>query len=265
MIRMRANAARRWLAGGAACTGLFMGAFSFAQAPLKTTLPASAPTTFVPPASSISSTPQRGPDPAQRARVQVSGRTLQITAEDSSLNQILRDIARDTGMKVTGGVADERVYGVYGPADISAVLTRLFDGMGTNMLLVEDARQQPTELILTPQHGGVTPPGPFAGRRDEDDAVDLPPPLQPHVQAFTPTASGTQRPAQAAQGSAPLAGTGNSTGTNPGDIPSTAANAGVPTTTVQSPNGVKTPQQIYEQLMKMQQGTAKPGTTTTPQ
>jgi hypothetical protein len=247
MIRMRANAARRWLAGGAACTGLFMGAFSFAQAPLKTTLPASAPTTFVPPASSISSTPQRGPDPAQRARVQVSGRTLQITAEDSSLNQILRDIARDTGMKVTGGVADERVYGVYGPADISAVLTRLFDGMGTNMLLVEDARQQPTELILTPQHGGV------------------PPPVQPHVQAFTPTASGTQRPAQAAQGSAPLAGTGNSTGTNPGDIPSTAANAGVPTTTVQSPNGVKTPQQIYEQLMKMQQGTAKPGTTTTPQ
>jgi hypothetical protein len=156
---MRANAARRWLAGGAACTGLFMGAFSFAQAPLKTTLPASAPTTFVPPASSISSTPQRGPDPAQRARVQVSGRTLQITAEDSSLNQILRDIARDTGMKVTGGVADERVYGVYGPADISAVLTRLFDGMGTNMLLVEDARQQPTELILTPQHGGVTPGG----------------------------------------------------------------------------------------------------------
>jgi hypothetical protein len=85
---------------------------------------------------------------------------LEITADNSSLNQILREIARKTGMKITGGVVDERVYGKYGPAAPAEILSILLGGTGSNMLLTETAPDVPAELILTPRMGGPTPPNP---------------------------------------------------------------------------------------------------------
>jgi hypothetical protein len=45
------------------------------------------------------------------ADVAYSRGQLEVHADNSSLNQILRDVSRQTGMKVTGDVIDERVYG----------------------------------------------------------------------------------------------------------------------------------------------------------
>ena len=59
-----------------------------------------------------------------RARVTYTNGLLQVRADDSSLNQILRDISAETGMKIIGGVADQRVFGSYGPASAGAVRRR---------------------------------------------------------------------------------------------------------------------------------------------
>ncbi|HUZ97659.1 MAG TPA: hypothetical protein VMU57_22370 [Edaphobacter sp.] len=158
---------------------------------------------------------QTAPPPQQPAHVTYANGQLTVAASNSSLNQILRDIARETGMKITGGVNDERVFGQYGPDVPSKVLGELLDGTGSNILLVHATAATPAELVLTPRLGGVTPPNPNAYHDD-------PPPPRPQY-PIEP-----EPPA------------------NPRGAP---ANAEPP----QSPNDVKTPQQIYEQLERMRQ------------
>ena len=85
------------------------------------TAPSPRPAPPLPPAKPTQVQPAASSQPAAtaaphayRARVEFSGNQLSITAENSSLNEILSEISRLTGMKITGGVADERVYGSYG-------------------------------------------------------------------------------------------------------------------------------------------------------
>jgi len=175
------------------------------------------------------------PATAQRAQVAFAGGSLSITADNSSLNQILRDIARLTGMKITGGVTDERVYGSFGPGDTSSVLSALLAGTGSNMMLIFDAQRAPSELVLTPRGGGPTPPNPMASRGDDRDEQDLPPQLRPHI----PRPEMRQEPpAASARPPEPAA-------------PPAATTPAAPTDTTQqvSPNGVSTPEQIYQQLL----------------
>ncbi len=104
--------------------------------------------------------------PASRANVTYANGLLTVSATNSSLNQILREISRQTGMKITGGVTDERVFGNYGPGSPATILATLLDGTGSNMLLVQSngvgSNPAPAELVLTPRHGGPTPPNPNA-------------------------------------------------------------------------------------------------------
>jgi hypothetical protein len=202
------------------------------------TLPSLAPTSQAAPAGPARPSQQ----PATHARIALDGRTMTITAENASLNQILREIAERTGMKITGGVTDERVFGTYGPADVSSILTTLLDGTGSNMLLLEDAHDAPQTLVLTPRNGGPTPPSPnsdsYRSRSDRE--------VTPRRRPFEPTTQPQPSIAVA-----------------PPQSPTTppAANANPPaagTTTQQSPNGVKTPEQIYQQLLQMQQQQPKP-------
>jgi hypothetical protein len=199
------------------------------------------------PAQPIAAQPVRPPSaaslPAHRAQVTFTGGRLSIIADNSSLNQILREISTLTGMKITGGVNDERVYGTYGPGDASTILASLLGGTGSNMLLIFDSHRQPQELILTSRNGGPTPPSPSASRgRDEDD---LPPQLTPHI----PRGATAQLPPRPQTPGPPAA-----------EPTPAAADPAANTTTQQSPNGVSTPQQIYDQLMKLkQQQSTQPG------
>jgi hypothetical protein len=102
----------------------------------------------------------------QHAQVTYTGGQLSVSANNSSLNQILHDISHETGMKITGGVTDERVFGQYGPASPDKILGQLLDGTGSNMLLVHATTAAPAELVLTPRHGAPTPPNPEAYRED---------------------------------------------------------------------------------------------------
>jgi hypothetical protein len=168
------------------------GGFGFAasaQGPMKPSpsiLPATQPTQL-PPANvlpaPIAATPD-GPSASKsqthRAVVTYAAGMLDVRANNSSLNQILREISRLTGMKITGGVADERVFGNYGPAEPSTILATLLDGTGSNMLIRETASNAPAELVLTPRNGGATPPSPNApgfddGPPEPEEVVPAPP------------------------------------------------------------------------------------------
>jgi hypothetical protein len=163
----------------------------------------------------------------QRAQVTYTDGKLLVSASNSSLNQILHDISRETKMKITGGVTDERVFGQYGPGLPSKVLGDLLDGTGCNMLLLQATGATPAELILTPRQGGPSPPNPNAA--GYDDTAE----------------SEASRPSAPPEQQAP---------------PAPAAAEGVQ----QSPNNVRTPQQIYEQLQRMRQLQQQPSQPTQP-
>lgn len=172
------------------------------------------------PAQTPQSVPATQQSELHRAEVTYADGKLFVSANNSSLNQILRDIARKTGMKITGGVPDERVFGQYGPAIPSKILGTLLNGTGNNMLLLEATGAAPAELILTPRSGGSTPPNPSAAAVEEDpDSQQARPPYSPEEN--TPATPATSEPRQ-------------------------------------SPNAVKTPQQIYEQLQRMRQQRQQP-------
>jgi hypothetical protein len=191
------------------------------------------------PAAQPAPTPPPPLTPAQQepkhAQVAYADGTLSISADNSSLNQILRQISNETGMKITGGVADERVFGQYGPAAPSQVLATLLDGTGSNMLFLHRDGNTPAELVLTPRTGGPSPPNPNAAVFDERPEPDERSEPQEGNRHRGPMAANQSRPASStpAEASSP-------TGATPSD-------ASQP----DSPNGVKTPQQIYNQLQRM--------------
>ena len=209
------------------------------------TLPAAAatlPATAAPPPQARAESKTPSGQAAHRALVTYDAGLLTVASDNSSLNQILRDIARVTEMKITGGVNDERVFGTYGPSDVSTILANLLRGTGSNMLIIEDSAQRAQQLVLTPRQGGVTPPNPSASRGD--DEPDLPPNLINRQNRFAGRVFPGQTP-PLPQPSMPRP---------PVETPPTPISApAADTTTQQSPNGVKTPQQIYDQLMKLQQ------------
>jgi hypothetical protein len=231
---------------------LLVGGTAYGQS----SLPAISPTSTVvpvPDASAAMANPASTVKPPVAAKISYSDGQLAIRANDSSLNQILREISRQTGMKITGGVNDERVFGNYGPSAVDAVLTSLLAGTGSNMMLTANSANGPGELILTPRMGGPTPPNPGApGFEDDassDEALRPPPPVQP-VRPPMPRLPFGQAPAGAVLsngGAAAPATTSVSTTPAPATTPATP-DASLP----QSPNGVKTPEQIYQQLQELQ-------------
>jgi hypothetical protein len=190
------------------------------------------------------STPATGQAAHSDLKVDYVGGKLSVNASNASLNQILHEIAGKTGMKLTGGVNEERVFGQYGPSPPSVVLASLLDGTGSNMLLVNSAKG-PAELILTPRSGGPTPPNPNPQPPPPEEHAEEPPAEQPASPQAPPPALLQHR----GIGHPPTPGSGQENGT-PGttDNP-TSPNGG---DTPASPNGTRTPQQIYNQLRQMQ-------------
>lgn len=143
-----------------------------AQVPAGSALPPTAPTNATAPMAAMSTPADRAGAHRHRAQVNCTGGQLEVRADNSSLNGILRAVAQCTGMKITGGVTDQRVYGNYGPAAPATVLSTLLDGTQTNVLLKETAKDQPANLILTPRTGGPMPPSPSQTPDEDTDEAD---------------------------------------------------------------------------------------------
>ncbi|HEY5382259.1 MAG TPA: hypothetical protein VIJ65_08380 [Acidobacteriaceae bacterium] len=184
---------RRLLLSAAAASSLLFAApgLQAQTAPRASSLPATPPTTLSNPNSlpaPIAATSSGSNSvPHHKARVTYANGLLDVRADNSSLNQILRDISRETGMTIVGGVSDQRIFGNYGPAEPATVLKTLLDGTGTNMLLKETATEGPAQLVLTPQTGGASPPSPNSTSYDMTESEsELQPPAQPQAAATQP-------------------------------------------------------------------------------
>ncbi len=250
------------------------------QAPVPPT-PTAMPSTVA--ATALATTPPSSKP--RNAQVSFHDGLLYVRADDSSLQQILRSVARRTGMKITGGVADQRVFGNYGPAPAPTVLATLLDGTGVNMLLRTTMDAVPEELVLTPQTGAASPPSLDLSVNDEEGyedagqsarrtpaAVSQPAPAQAPLQG-QPT---TSWPVSVPQPYNNVNGSENNTSPTASQLPTpnsvplsslptpstTPSSTGIVdapnppppgSTTSQSPNGVATPESIYQQLMQLQQ------------
>ena len=205
-----------------------------------TAIPATAPTQSVSdlPSARPATVPYQARTAVGATAVQWDGASLTIHASGEDLPGILIQVARLTGLKVTGGVPDERVFGIYGPGPVQGVLAGLFDGLYVNLLLVNGTATRPKELILTPRTGGATPPSPAR-------SIAYEPPPQRNDRPYR----GTPPPGLGLAPQQPLP---------PAVAPAPAENANTNSTPdangqPQSPNGVRTPEQIFEELRKRQQ------------
>lgn len=122
---------------------------------------------------------------------------LLIVASNSSLAQILKDVSTDTGAKVEGIGADERIFGTYGPGPARDVLSELLDGSGYNVLLVGDrGAGTPRRIVLSPQAGGAMQStakntAPTTGNDDTDADQQAP---EPETEPEQPPPNSTAPP-----------------------------------------------------------------------
>ncbi len=259
MRRLAMTAALMCLPGGWVCGQ---------QAKPSAAIPATAPTSVsdlpsARPAATVAST-TRG-----QSRVTWADGALTVAGNGDSLRNILSKVARQTGMKVTGGVPEEPVFASYGPAPLQTVIAELFDGISVNMVLTDKAGEK--NLVLTARTGGVTPPQarPLSDEEQGRGAGGRPGAYEP-PRPFGSEARGNDRPAgapppgpgQGQPGALPPVASPDvpaGTATPATDAPAAAATDSTGTTDStgqqQSPNGVRTPEQIFEELRKRQQST----------
>ena len=116
---------------------------------------------------------------------------------NSSLNQILRQVAARTGAKLEGLSKDQLVFGSYGPGPASEVIFKLLDGSGYNVLIVGGLDAAPLlEIVLSAR----TPAGSLASanhrnanaavEQDEPDLQPDDPTEAPRTEVQNPYATG---------------------------------------------------------------------------
>jgi hypothetical protein len=206
-------------------------------------IPATAPT------RSVSDLPSAHPPVTEstfrgKSKITWSGAELTVDAAGDSLPDILRQIAAATGMKITGGVPDERVFGKYGPGSVQVIMAQLFDGLAINMMLVNGTETTPKTLVLTARSGAASPPSTRQVSVSEDDRSPM-------------GRGGFNQPAGPAQsfGPPPQNPPGDATNSGAPNTPDNAndpGSSGQPNSSDQQPS-VRTPEQIFEELRKRQQ------------
>jgi hypothetical protein len=101
---------------------------------------------------------------------------LAIQASNSSLDQILRDVATYTGAQVEGMGKDQRIFGNYGPGPARDVLSSLLDGSGYNVMMIGGSGDQaPQQIILSTSAAGTPqPPNTATQPSEQQEDQDVP-------------------------------------------------------------------------------------------
>lgn len=158
--------------------------------------------------------------PAQPAKVELTSGKLTIQADNSSLTAILNQLSTSAGMTIDGLNKDERIFGTYGPGDPREILSTLLEGSGYNVMMLGRTNSgTPSQLTLSLRQS--SPAGAEAQRnqqRPPEEEDEEPAPTQ-YEDAAPPN---SQQPA-----------------------PGTQANP--------QGNGVKTPQQMLQELQTIRQ------------
>jgi len=114
-------------------------------------------------------------NPANQAPKQASvswdSRGLEIEAFNSSLNQILRQVAVASGGKLEGLTQDQRVFGSYGPGPERDVLLQLLEGSGYNVLMIGGRDTgAPLKIVLSAK--SLAGPQTAANNQNRNNTVD---------------------------------------------------------------------------------------------
>ncbi len=131
-------------------------------------------------------------DQPKEATIVWNSHGLRIDAANSSLQQILKDVATATGAKISGLSSDQRIFGAYGPGPARDVLSQLLDGSGYNVLMIGDRGQgTPRQIVLSkaPTGPAPTPPAGASPSSDDNSSADVEepqPPPQPEPPPATP-------------------------------------------------------------------------------
>jgi hypothetical protein len=121
-------------------------------------------------------------DPAAQASIVWDSHGLKIDAANSSLQQILKDVATDTGVKVDGLTSDERVFGTYGPGQARDVLSQLLQGSGYNVMMIGDqGGGTPRQILLSTRQAANAQPA-ARGNPTNSNEDDVEPEEQPTPQ-----------------------------------------------------------------------------------
>jgi hypothetical protein len=115
---------------------------------------------------------------------------LTVEANNSSLGEILKEVATQTGARLEGKTGDERVFGSYGPGPARDIIKQLLDGTTYNVLMVGDQGEgTPRQIVLSNRPAGPAPTGNAQNNSEESDNEPQPQqmPGVPIVHnAFTP-------------------------------------------------------------------------------
>jgi len=137
-----------------------------------------APAPVTPPAPELPKWPANEKPVA--AKVIWDSHGLRIEAANSSLVQILQDVATATGMQVEGFETDQRIFGVYGPGPAREILSQLLVGSGYNVVMVGDLGEgTPREILLSSRHSetATATPNNTPASDDDSDSEDQPQPV----------------------------------------------------------------------------------------
>jgi hypothetical protein len=155
-----------------------------------------------PPPAPVAPPPPNWPanDMPGAASVVFDSRGLLVVASNSSLSQILKEVSIETGAKVEGMDADQRIFGTYGPGPARDVISQLLDGSGYDVLMIGDRGEgTPRRIVLTDRSGSSAKttanntPSPNHEDTDADQSAPEPEP-QPEQEEPQPTQNGAAPP-----------------------------------------------------------------------
>ena len=139
-----------------------------------------------------------------RARVSWDGGNLTIEASNSSLEQILHQVAAITGARLEGPIRDQRVFGTYGPGPGCDVLSKLLAGSGENVVMLGSreagaplaivlSARLPASTLKSANQGGSS--NPVHGERAEQlEPEPRPEALRSQGEAQNPFSNGEPTP-----------------------------------------------------------------------
>jgi hypothetical protein len=115
--------------------------------------------------------------PAQAAKITFAAGRLSVSADNSSLTEILHQLAASSGMTVDGISQDQRIFGEYGPGNPRDILSSLLDDAGYNVVMVGiTADGAPRQLILSERSNAPasTAPANNLAQQDDSDQDEVP-------------------------------------------------------------------------------------------
>jgi hypothetical protein len=168
-------------------------------------------------------------------QVQFSQGILAIHANCTDFTLLMQEIARATGVKISGAPPDSVIFGNFGPGPVSEVFADLLTGTGTNMMYMEH-HDRPNELIITPRTGRASPPSPIPPAPIAPSMPSAPTDAAPAIPPL-----GVSAAQHASDPSAPAINLPN--------IPAfESAPKSAPATNAAPAGSVQTPEQIFERL-----------------